>query len=81
MMDDLRLLERNYEVGDVVHILDEASAKGLCKKSCLPWRGPGVIVKNFPSYLFRVKLRNAIIVLNHDMIKQCRDRTFPACLS
>ena len=51
-----------------MHILDEASAKGLCKNSCLPWRGPGVIVKNFPSYLFRVKLRNATMVLNHDMI-------------
>ena len=51
-----------------MHILDEASAKGLCKKSCLAWTGPGVIVKKFPSYLFRVKLRNATMVLNHDMI-------------
>ena len=29
---DLRILERNYEVGDVVHILDTASVKGQCKK-------------------------------------------------
>ena len=77
---DLRLLERNYEVGDVVHILDEASVKGQCKKLCPPWRGPGIIVKKFSSYLFRVKLRNAIMVLNHDMIKRCRDRSLPAWL-
>ena len=69
-----------YEVGDVVHILDEASVKGQCKKWCPPWRGPGIIIKKFSSYLFRVKLRNAIMVLNHDMIKRCRDRSLPAWL-
>ena len=42
---DLRILERNYEVGDVVHILNTASVKGQCKKFRPPWRGPGIIVK------------------------------------
>ena len=75
---DLRILERNYEVGDVVHILNTASAKGQCKKFRPPWRGPGIIVKKFSTYLSRVKLRNAIMVLNHDRIKLCKDRTLPA---
>ena len=75
---DLRILERNYEVGDVVHILDTASVKGQCKKFRPPWRGPGIIVKKFSTYWFRVKLRNAIMVLNHDRIKLCKDRTLPA---
>ena len=77
-MDDLRLLERNYEVGDVVHTLDEASVNGRCKRLCPPCRGPGVIVKKFSPYLYRVKLRYVIMVLNHDMIKRCRVRTVPA---
>ena len=29
------------------------------------------------SYLFRVKLRNAVFVVNHDRIKPCKDRTLP----
>ena len=74
---DLRLLQRNYEVGDVVHILDEMPVKGQSRKLRPPWKGPGIIIEKFSSYLFRVKLRNAIMVLNHDKIKLCRDRTLP----
>ena len=33
---DLRLLERNYEVGDAVYVLDTATLKGKCKKLCPP---------------------------------------------
>ena len=33
---DLRLLERNYEVGDAVYMLDTATLKGKCKKLCPP---------------------------------------------
>ena len=29
---DLRLLERNYKLGDAVYLLDTATLKGLCKK-------------------------------------------------
>lgn len=35
-------------------------------------------MKKFATYLFRVKLRNAIMVLNHDRIKLCKDRSLPA---
>ena len=61
-----------------MHILDTASVKGQCKKFLPPWREPGIIVKKFSTYLFRVKLRNAIMVLNHDRIKLCKDRTLLA---
>ena len=40
---DLRLLERSYEVGDAVYILDTAVLKGKCKKLCHPWKRPGII--------------------------------------
>ena len=63
---DLRLLERNYDVGDFVHTLDEASVKNLCIKLYSPWRGPGTIVKKFSSLLFRVKLRDAIMVFSFE---------------
>lgn len=75
---DLRILERQYEEGDVVYLLDSATLKGKCKKLCSPWKGPAVIIKKLSVSLFRVKLRNAIFVVNHDRLKPCHDRTLPA---
>jgi ketosteroid isomerase-like protein len=75
---DLRILERQYEEGDVVYLLDSATLKGKCKKLCSPWKGPAVIVKKLSVSLFRVKLRNAIFVVNHDRLKPCHDRNMPA---
>jgi hypothetical protein len=77
---DLRILERNYEVGDAVYLLDTATVKGKCKKLSPPWKGPGVIVSKLSSYHFRVKLRNAVFVVNHDRVKPCRDRDLPRWL-
>lgn len=74
---DLRLLERNYQVRDAVYLLDTAVLKGKCKKLCPPWKGPEVIVLKLSSFSFRVKLRNAVFVVNHDCLKPCRDREVP----
>jgi hypothetical protein len=74
---DLRILERSYEVGDAVYLLDTAVLKGKCRKLCPPWKGPGVIVTKLSSFIFRVKLRNAVFVVNHDRLKPCRDRELP----
>jgi hypothetical protein len=74
---DLRLMERSYQVGDVVYLLDTAVLKGKCKKLCPPWKGPAVIVSQLSAFLFRVKLRNAVFVVNHDRLKFCRDREIP----
>jgi ribosomal protein L21E len=74
---DLRLMTRQFECGDVVHLLDTASIKGKCKKLSSPWKGPGIIVKKFSSYIYRVKLKNAVFVTNHDRLKPCRDRNLP----
>ena len=74
---DLRVLQRCYQEGDVVYLLDTASVKGKCKKLSSPWRGPAVITKKISSALYRIKLRNALFVVNHDRIKPCRDRMLP----
>jgi hypothetical protein len=74
---DLRILERPYQVGDVVYILDTAVLKGTCKKLSPPWKGPGIIVAKLSAYLFRVKLRNSVFVTNHDRLKPSHDRTVP----
>jgi len=74
---DLRILERPYQVGDAIYVLDTAVLKGKCRKLVAPWKGPGVIVTKLSSALFRVKVRNAVFVVNHDRIKPCRDRSIP----
>ena len=74
---DLRVLQRPYQEGDIVYLLDTASVKGKCRKLLPPWKGPAIITKRITSALFRVKLRNASFSVNHDRMKPCRDRTLP----
>jgi hypothetical protein len=40
---DVRILERQYKVGDIVYVLDTAKTKGRAKKLDPPWKGPGII--------------------------------------
>ena len=49
---DLRILERTYEEGDLVYLLDTASVKGKCKKLSSPWKGLAVITKKVSASLF-----------------------------
>ena len=74
---DLRVLQRSFQEGGVVYLLDTASVKGKCRKLLPPWKGPAIITKKVTSALFRVKLRNALFSVKHDRIKPCRDRTLP----
>ncbi|MES9880179.1 MAG: RNase H-like domain-containing protein [Sedimenticola sp.] len=74
---DLRILQRTYEEGDVVHLLDTAVVKGKSKKLSPPWKGPGIIVKKISACIYRVKLKNSVFTTNHDRLKPCRDRVLP----
>ncbi len=77
---DLRVLEKPYEEGDVIHLLDTALIKGKCKKLSPPWKGPGVITKKISACIYRIKLKNSVFVTNHDRLKPCRDRVLPGGL-
>ncbi len=74
---DIRLLQRTYEAGDVVYLLDTATIKGKCRKLCSPWKGPAVVTERISASLFRVRLRKSLMVVNHDRMKPCRDRRLP----
>ncbi|VDI71161.1 COMPASS component SPP1 [Mytilus galloprovincialis] len=39
---DVRILEREYKIGDLVYVLDTAKIKGRAKKLDPPWKGPGL---------------------------------------
>ena len=78
---DVRVLQRTYEKGDVVYLLDTAVLKGKCRKLSSPWKGPAVVIQKLSSSLFRVKLQKSIFVVNHDRIKPCRDRKLPGWIT
>ena len=73
----LSIFSRVYDVGDLIYVLDTATIKGQCKKLGHPWKGPGIAINRFTSYLYRVKLINVIFTANHDRLKPCRDRKLP----
>ena len=78
---DVRVLERLYEVGDLVYILDRAVLKGKCRKLCAPWKGPGTVVSMISPSLYRLQLKNGVFVANHDRLKPCKDRILPAWIT
>ena len=74
---DLRKLVHDYKVGDAVFVLDSSGGKGKCKKLLPPWKGPGIILEKLSPSLFRVKTGRMSSVVNHDRIKECRNRELP----
>lgn len=74
---DLRLMEFQYNVGDLVYRLDTATIKGKSRKLSPVLRGPGVIVGKITPYLYRVQERKMTFNVNHDILKLCNDRDIP----
>ena len=63
-----------------MYVLDTAQIKGKNKKLSPPWKGPGIILKKFTPYVYRVKLQRVIFTTNHDRLKPCNVRKIPAWL-
>ena len=55
---DVKILEKQYENGDLVYALDTASIKGKCKKISQPWKGPGVVLDRLTPYIYKIKLQS-----------------------
>ena len=74
---DLRVLRRPFAEGDSVYRLDTASVKGKSRKLLASWKSPALIVKKLSAYLYGVKLRNAVFIVNHYRTMPCKDRKVP----
>ena len=61
----------------MIYLLVTASVKEKCKRLSLPRKGPILKTKRITSALFRIKLRNALLLVNHNHIKPCCARTLP----
>lgn len=74
---DVKVRVRELKPGDFVYQLDTATIKGKSRKLSPSWKGPGVVLDKLTSYLYRIKLKQAIFTANHDRLKLCQDREVP----
>ena len=74
---DLKTNFREYQIGDVVYVLDTATVKGRCRKLSATWKGPGLIVDKCGTTVYKIKIKDKFVVLNHDRLKLCEDRELP----
>ena len=74
---DRRTVKKTYKKGDVVYVLDTAAVKGKCRQLSANLKGPGLILEVLSPYLYKVKLRGKDSIMNHDILKLCKDRQLP----
>ena len=72
--NDVKILEKQYEKGDLVYVLDTTNIKGKCKKLSTPWKGPGAVLDRLTPYIYKIKLQRVIFTAIHDRLKARRDR-------
>ena len=74
---DLKVLERKYNVGDVVYVINSSSKVGQSNKLKPIWKGPYLLIKVISPVLFRIKGHKREVVVHHDRLKPCMDRSIP----
>ena len=74
---DLKVLERKYNVGDLVYLINSSSKVGQSNKLKPIWKGPYLVIKVISPVLFRIKGRKREVVVHHDRLKPCMDRSIP----
>ena len=72
---DLKVLERKYNVGDLVYLITSSSKVGQSNKLKPIWKGPYLMIKVISPVLFRIKGRKREVVVHHDRLKPCMDRS------
>ena len=78
---DLKILEKQYKVGDYVYVLDTAKVKGKNPKLQPSWKGPGIILVVLTPYVYKMKMKGKTINVHHDRLRPCQDRNVPLWLS
>ena len=74
---DVHVYEKRYQMGDKVYLIDKTVTPSKGRKLSPPWKGPGMVIEVITAALYRVRLKNREIVINHDRMKLCRDRDYP----
>ena len=74
---DLRLLNHQYEIGDLVYVNKLARKVGKSPKLQPVWEGPFIITKTYGPVLYEVQGRKTSSVLHHDRLKSYKSDVVP----
>ena len=66
---DLKVLQREYQVGDVVYIKDKTKIKDIPRKLRPVWKGPAMVIHKYSSFVYKCRLHQKTLIVNHDMMK------------
>ena len=66
---DIKLLQREYKVGDVVYIKDKTKKKDIPRKLRPVWKGPALVIHKYSSFVYKCRLYQKSLIVNHDMMK------------
>ena len=70
---DLKVLERKYNVGDLVYLINSSSKVGQSNKLKPIWNGPYLVIKVISPVLFRIKGRKREVVVHHGQVNSYVD--------
>ena len=71
---DIRILQRQYDAGDAVYVLNRTPVTGIPKKLKAVYKGPALVVKRISSYTYKIRYREKVFFTNHDDLKPCEGR-------
>ena len=74
---DLKVHERKYNVGDLVYLINSSLKAGHSNKLKPIWKGPYIVIKVISPVLFRINGHKREVVVHHDRLKPCMDRSIP----
>ncbi len=74
---DLKLVQKAFQVGDLVYKLDSAASPGETRKLKPVYIGPFLVTEVLSPLLYRVEGRRKSQVLHHDRLRFCGDRFIP----
>ena len=74
---DLKVLERQYNIGDLVYLINCSLKVGQSNKLKPIWKGPYLVIKVISPVLFRIKGHKREVVVHHDRLKPCMDSSIP----
>lgn len=76
---DKKLLERRYQVGDLVYLLGGVAKVGESRKLKPVYTGPFIVCQFYPPVLYNIRgrRRDKSKVVHHDRLRLCNDRFIP----
>jgi transposase InsO family protein len=78
---DMRVFDRQYDVGDLVYANKLSRKKGMSPKLQPVWEGPFIVRKKFGPVLYEIQGKRKSLVIHHDRLKLYQSESVPGWVS